>query len=550
MAAVRLRPRPTRERGADWVEPSGAATWTSVGNLDGAARGVVDPAGLVAGAGRGWSLDWWIGAEDRWHVPAREAAVRQALLGASPVVETRVRIPSGDAVQRVYAARGPDGEDTLVVEVQNDSKVPFALALSVRPYGLDGQGRVESIELDSPLVRVDGEVALVLPRSPGRIALSSAEGGDAAEQVFAGRAEPASASASAVTCPDGLANGALLFPLAHTATLRVALPLGSGVAVDPGMLPSADQVVSGWGSQARQGARIEVPDRRLREAISASTRYLLLAGADPRLASALDLMGFGGEAATALLADPVRLAATDAPGAALHALGWHWHLTRDAETAVASLSLVAALVRSLGRSRGDDADGIRGRAALPLVADLLDAAGEARGAADVRSVMVGAPEPVNPVAPMNLEDCLASASPTWTWSAGTVGHDLTANAALLTAVRCHLVQEDERGLALSPVIPDGWLGQGWEVHDLPTGVGRLSYAIRWHGERPALLWELDPHPGLPVARLHAPSLDPGWSTRERSGETLLAPVAVPARPAGRRGVSLPVTIEPMRRSAP
>ena len=34
--------------------------------------------------GRGWSLDWWIGAEDRWHLPAEEAAVRQQLVGRQP----------------------------------------------------------------------------------------------------------------------------------------------------------------------------------------------------------------------------------------------------------------------------------------------------------------------------------------------------------------------------------------------------------------------------------------------------------------------------------
>ena len=50
--------------------------------------------------------------------------------------------------------------------------------------------------------------------------------------------------------------------------------------------------------------------------------------------------------------------------------------------------------------------------------------------------------------------------------------------------------EVDDGLALSPGVPDAWLGQGWEVHDLPTAEGRLSYAIRWHGDRPALLWEL------------------------------------------------------------
>jgi hypothetical protein len=75
-------------------------------------------------------------------------------------------------------------------------------------------------------------------------------------------------------------------------------------------------------------------------------------------------------------------------------------------------------------------------------------------------------------------------------------------------------------------VPDTWLGQPIEVHGLATPLGRLSLAVRWHGERPALLWELEPHP-LPRPRvdpvvLRVPSLDRAFSTTEPSGEALLA----------------------------
>jgi hypothetical protein len=84
------------------------------------------------------------------------------------------------------------------------------------------------------------------------------------------------------------------------------------------------------------------------------------------------------------------------------------------------------------------------------------------------------------------------------------------------------------------------------VHDLATTFGRLSYAIRWHGERPALLWELVPHDGVGGVRLTTPALDPSWSSTEAAGEALLAKVPVPERPRERRGLTIPVTIEPMR----
>jgi len=216
------------------------------------------------------------------------------------------------------------------------------------------------------------------------------------------------------------------------------------------------------------------------------------------------------------------------------------------DAAKASVPIVAALVGRL--DRGDEDDRRLGRRALPAVADLLEGAGEARGAADVRAVVTPVAEPGRKPSEA-LEALLGSAGPTWTWASGAIGHDVSRNVELLTAVRHLLVQEVAGGLALCPVVPEPWLGQGWEVHGVPTAVGRLAYAVRWHGERPALLWELDAHEGLPLARLSIPGLDPGWSSTEPRGEVLLAPVAVPERATSRRGLSIPVTIEPMPRSS-
>jgi hypothetical protein len=112
------------------------------------------------------------------------------------------------------------------------------------------------------------------------------------------------------------------------------------------------------------------------------------------------------------------------------------------------------------------------------------------------------------------------------------GHHGWAAADFLTFVRNMLVREVPAGwhaegepesLALCTMIPDHWLGHGNEVHDAPTHHGRLSFAVRWHGERPALLWKLEPHPGAPPVRITAPGLDPSWSSSEPEGEALLAP---------------------------
>ncbi|MCU1371170.1 MAG: hypothetical protein JWO77_2364, partial [Ilumatobacteraceae bacterium] len=127
---------------------------------------------------------------------------------------------------------------------------------------------------------------------------------------------------------------------------------------------------------------------------------------------------------------------------------------------------------------------------------------------------------------------LTQAGPTGAWSGPGrsgrgIGHDLAASAALLVAARSILISERCDGLALLPVYPATWYGAGVEIHDAPTAAGALSYAIRWHGLRPALLWELAPHPGCGPVTLTIPGLDPAWSTTERRGDALLAEVTPP-----------------------
>ena len=96
-------------------------------------------------------------------------------------------------------------------------------------------------------------------------------------------------------------------------------------------------------------------------------------------------------------------------------------------------------------------------------------------------------------------------------------------ASLLIAVRALLAYEAPSASGVAPTIsllndvPAGWRGQPIELHAVPTRHGALSCAVRWHGPRPALLWDA---PG--GVRLVAPGLDPSWSTEQPSGEVLLA----------------------------
>ena len=68
-------------------------------------------------------------------------------------------------------------------------------------------------------------------------------------------------------------------------------------------------------------------------------------------------------------------------------------------------------------------------------------------------------------------------------------------------------------------LPTAWLGQSIEVHGLPAGRGRtVSFALRWHGARPAVLWEVA---GSPPSRLTC-GVDREWWSSAAMGEALWA----------------------------
>ncbi len=662
--------------------------WTTVGTIGTVREAIVDTAGLVTPWYDGWSLDWWIGADDRWHFPSQEVGVRQRLIDNAPVVETAMRIPSGDALQRVYAIPGDD--PMVVVEFHNDSPVPVALALAVRPYNPEGLAVVERIALIDRTVTVDGRPALLLPKDPARMAGSTFVEGDVANVIR--RGEAGDQLPVTLRCEAGLAQAAFLFPLPHRATLRVALPLDARrrtrrrglarrrVAHMPARpeLPPSDAVARGWASQARRGMQLELPAGRLADAVAANRAYLLLFHDGDEITpgsftyhrfwfrdaafmlAALDRYGLHKEAAEVLASYPDRQhfdgfffsqrQEWDANGSAIWAMAEHWRLTRDEDLLKRLAPSVSRGVRWIQRKRmtrrrrNDPA--LRGLMPASISAEhlgpfdyyywddfwslrglidgalLLEQAGEARAAAkagewatafradleasidlvaarlDTRVITAGPRRRIDPAVIGSLVACyplalfpadhpaiaataevirerfclgdgffqaishtglgtyltlqlalveleagderalvrlqwlLDRATDTYTWpeaihprlDGGCMGdgHHGWAAADFLTTVRNLLVRETSDGLALCSMLPETWRGEPIEVHDAPTHYGLISFAVRWHGDRPALLWDFRPHADMtsPVV-LRAPGIAPGWSTTEASGETLL-----------------------------
>lgn len=569
-------------RDQGWVLPRGldrdraaTPTWTLVGTVGSPTATPVDPAGLVVG--EGWSLDWWIGGDDRWHLPAREAGVRQDLLDDAPVVETRLRIPGGDAVHRAYGVRSPrgTGDEWVVVEVENATPVPLAAALVVRPLIADALGAIGTITIEpvdggrgadqAHLVRIDGDPALVLPRKPAQVAVGDRATGDVVELVTSGGAASELLTAR---CPDGLATLAVVFPVPHTAVLRLALPVGevdpAEAVAYPSVLPDAATVASGWEIH-RRGTRISLPERRVQAAVDRARAHLHLAhdgsavrrdgreapalepGATEVILAAFDQLDRPAEvgAVVARWQEVLAEASPEVDAMALEAIATHWLLHRDQALLDWMLPEVAAAVERLDRADrkgklADDAVRERAGVALGRAAELFALADQPRAAAQVTSVaerVAGAGtghrlEGPGPSASDALRTAVDAASATGAIPGPGrhgrgIGHDLAAAAGLVVAARNTLVDDRDGELRLLPQFPVAWYGGGIELHDAPTALGRLSYAVRWHGTRPALLWELEPHDGVDAVRISVPGLDPSWSTTELRGDALLAEVAPP-----------------------
>ncbi len=361
-------------------------------------------------------LDWHIAADDRWHSPELESSVRQRRIDGTAVVETRVRVPNGDAVQRVYSVADYGG--LTVIEVENDSALPIAVAFT--------SGNLLSLR-------------------------------------------PAAAPIEGISLPPE----SVAFPVGHRSTLTVAIPHSretTATALPPG-LPTADAVVRGWLNTAERAGRLLTPEAELNERVVANRCELALCGPpnpddDPiGFILAVDQLVRMGEKAEPLLPQLV------------HAL----------ETAVRS---------SLP---GGDGDADWSLAAAFGAADrVLASTKDERARRDLATMRERAQ-------PTGLLPAVEPAD---------------VARALAWIERRIALPQPGRAQLLGGGVPTSWPGQNFEVFDLPTsGTGTVSYAVRWHGDRPAVLWEQSPGSDGPV-ELTSPVLAPQWQSAEVSGEAL------------------------------
>jgi hypothetical protein len=164
-------------------------SFTTIGSLATPERATVDPRGLITASAGGWSVDWWIGAEDQWHRPSRAPVVRQRLLGDAPVLETAMRVPGGGALHRVRVHQ----HRARSVHRHRDREPHGGAGRSgARRAALQRRGlrRRAQIDLVDTTVLVDGEPGLVFTKPPADLVGSVLASGTARAASSSAAARP------------------------------------------------------------------------------------------------------------------------------------------------------------------------------------------------------------------------------------------------------------------------------------------------------------------------------------------------------------------------
>ena len=182
----------------------------AIGVLGSPERAEVDERGALHATDCAWRLDWWIGDGDRWRDPSVDPV--------GPPSGGRRRRPcsrprSGSPPE--MCVRGCSARSTAASSRRSRSR-------TTRRCPWRSRSRCEATARRSLSPR--GATAVPLPEGT-----------------------------------DGPPADAAVFPLAHHAVLRVALPLTRGMNDWPARLPTSAQVAAGWRAVDERGERIDAP---------------------------------------------------------------------------------------------------------------------------------------------------------------------------------------------------------------------------------------------------------------------------------------------------
>ncbi len=554
--------------------------WNTLSTLQAGPVADVDDRGAIYPRTRPVAVELWFGHGERWVRGGAGDGLRQTRLDGLPIIETRQRIDDGDVVQTVWADESGDGQGRVIAELSNETKASVVVAVVVRPKGLVSPGRIGLVRAVDSLVVVDKVPLIELGRVPGAVVTAIDDGADGSALLAQLELSHAHIEGEPhLTSTDGAASIAAIIPLTRGATRQIEILEGREDAVVAAA--PLDTVQAGWKAHMRVTPDVDLPGwpkhvpAALVSSLLGSTalvgRPLGDAGWTPvddsiRVA-ALSRAGLDWAAAhvaDALLADVTEgrigreswaeMAA--AIGSISRSPEGEVVLARhgDAVAAVCGYALsksrtpnlvdplVAAVRAAHGADASTDAASIVGTPsnALDSVVYARHGFGVAPESAEALSEALAAtPKPTaegiglamaasaatnhiyEPLVPLR-----SLAGSTWSWPRNGCGDSPHARASLLVGLLSLCMSEMPDGeIDVFPGASSRWLGQKVSFTNMATAAGRLSVALRWHGERAAILWEFADPEGdavAPAVTLRCTRLDPAFSSSERSGEALLA----------------------------
>jgi hypothetical protein len=273
------------------------------------------------------------------------------------------------------------------------------------------------------------------------------------------------AAMSTAPADAGLGERGVAIPVLHGSTARLGVPLTDRATTS---WATSAQVLAGWKAQLGDGERWEVPGDGV---IERQARSLVVLGGD----TSDDLHAL--------------LLATE----------------RDRRSRVSDdglLDVVGRAERIARRRVRSPLDTL----ALTETAMLLERHHDERAARDAWTLVERGQGEVHSV-PSSAPDVITGAGEAAQWLAAS-------RTSLVAASRAAGVLDID---LFAGVVPDDF-GQSMAVFDVGVGQATVSAALRWHGDRPALLWDVQ---GAASVRLRSSRLDPSWSTQLVRGEALL-----------------------------
>jgi len=272
--------------------------WTMLGSPNGEFEAIVDPCGLLTPLPREWSVDVWLVTDQGLFLPSLSTPLNQEYDTHAPRIITRFDANTMLLEIEAFVDTTNQGRDVLfqAVHVTNktDQVSEALVCIAIRPFNPEGVVPIQHIEFKfGRYVYVDKCLGLVFAEEPQSVYCSNAQRGDTVNtlrRLVEDRSWTTEKvdSISSASCPSGLANAAVIYPvhLAPGATRSIHLSVALGTKQELSRLHSKstwrvsfekrrERQQGRWEKERSIGAAIVLSDERLQKIFDANVLALL-----------------------------------------------------------------------------------------------------------------------------------------------------------------------------------------------------------------------------------------------------------------------------------